>query len=215
MRLRNKDEVYSEGMEKRVSKPDEFWYVLKIFKPWKIPLSFEEQKNNLALKKQYFWDYIPETELIILDGWKYGIKQKFVKGNLLKDLNVSDLSAKTLEDLLDLLQKYLRYCKEQNSYLDIFGYQQYLNCSTSFERKFRNFLGIYKNFLLSTNILITQEGKVFMVDVCDSKKNQSFFKKISKKFFIPLTLNKISKLTIKKKSETGKILQSEEKLENK
>lgn len=48
-----------------------------------------------------------------------------------------------------------------------------------------------------------------MVDICDTKKQESSLKKFSKEFFIPLTLDKISKLIAKKQLEITKTLQGE------
>lgn len=207
--MKHLDEIYAEGREKQVSPPDDSGYIIKSFKAWQPLFSYDEQKKILNTKKQYFGEYIPDTELIVLDKDNYVIKQKFVDGKLLKDVDIEDLSAEALGNLLDLLQKYICYCKEQNAFLDTIGYHQYKNNIWHWERKFRNFLKIYKNFLLSTNIMITPEWKVFMVDICDTKKQQSSLKKFSKEFFIPLTLDKISKLIAKKQLEITKTLQGE------
>ena len=72
----NQDFITRLWETKYVSDPDENWFISKVFKTREQSLPIEEQKRLLDLKKIYFWEYIPETELVeIWDGY-YFIKQK-------------------------------------------------------------------------------------------------------------------------------------------
>ena len=209
-----------EGRCKVVKGPDSEGYVYKYFKKDIEFPSLVEQKRILEAKKQYFWKYIPETEFFEQEDGTYYIKQKYIKGVLLKNVDIHELSPKALSSLLDLFHSYILYSKKEKQQLDIFWYQEYSDEMNIWEKRFRNFLKVYKNFLLSSNIIITPDWMVFMIDVCDDKKIgiPSHLQRIKNLFaqpFIFYMLNKISKLIIEKKSEIGKILQWEEKLENK
>lgn len=54
--------------------------------------SLRGTKATFELKKQYFWDYIPETEFLEQEDGSYYIRQKYIKGSLLKDVDVQELS---------------------------------------------------------------------------------------------------------------------------
>ena len=94
---------------KHISDPDEDWFISKIFKTKRQMLPIQEQRKIIEKKKQYFWEYIPETILCeFWDWWEYVIKQKFIKWKTLAQTDISDLSAETLEKLIDLMRKYLK-----------------------------------------------------------------------------------------------------------
>jgi hypothetical protein len=69
----NIDEYTRSWVTKYITEPDEQWYIFKYFKnDWiHIPYSFEQQNNIIEKKKQYFWKFIPETELIKNDDGSY------------------------------------------------------------------------------------------------------------------------------------------------
>ena len=143
-------------------------YIIKVFKAERKIIPIQEQRRVLEIKKRYFWEYIPETELIEKENWGYVIKQKFVEWKTLANVDISSLSTETLEKLIDLIKKYLKYYKEQWWDMDITWYQYYPWNPNSIMRKFMNFLKINQNFLVSTNIMIWDDGNPYMVDICES-----------------------------------------------
>lgn len=201
-----------EGFCKIVKGPDADGYLYKYFKKHiKVP-SLTEQKRLLELKKQYFWKYIPETELCETEDGNYYIKQKYIKGNLIKNLNIHELHVETLSSLLDLFHLYILYCKEENQQLDIFWSQRYPDKTNIWGKRFKNFLKIYKNFLVSSNIIIDWDWKVFMIDICDEKKvgtplKLQKIKNFCAKPFISYTFKKIAKLRDKKSQELANTLE--------
>ncbi|MBQ5945527.1 hypothetical protein IJL65_03955 [bacterium] len=58
-------------------------------------------------------EYIPTTILCEVGDSEYFIKQRFIKGKTLAETDISSLSADTLEMLIDLIKKYIKYHKEQ------------------------------------------------------------------------------------------------------
>ena len=158
-------------LTKNVSYPDEDGFLCKYERTdtWHEFLDYEEQLRRIELKKQYFWKYLPETQLIRHEDWSYHIRQKYIKGKLLKNINISSLSWETLWELLDFLLSYIRYWKTENLYLDIFWYQKGTEYLSKNEKRFVFTLMMYDNFLRSSNIIISDEGHVYMVDVCDTK----------------------------------------------
>lgn len=191
--------------EKEISAPDKQGFIIKKFKKDRTPLPYREQERILRTKKKYFGKYIPETTLIqnpLLEERDYCIRQKFIEGRELREIDIHSLSAKTLVQLLDLLQCYLSFSKDHNIPIDIMGNQP--NSVENIRiRRMKNFLLIYKNFLSSSNIIVSREGDIFMVDVCETQDAQnSLLKKIKNFFarpFINRTLKNIEKETQKKK----------------
>lgn len=200
-----------EGFCKIVKGPDADGYLYKYFKKHiKVP-SLTEQKRLLELKKQYFWKYIPETELCETEDGNYFIKQKYIQGQLLKDLAMYQLSSITLWELIDLLNSYLSYCKNEKKPLDIIGYQPYPKEMKSREKKFRNAIKLYKNFLASSNIIVANNGKVYMIDVCDDMQPWGFNLQSIKSFcsmpFIYQTLSDLKFLLSQKQKDEPEIWQ--------
>lgn len=192
------EELYfnNEWAIKLVSTPDKDWYIFKFFKKDYHILDIKTQQSILEKKKEYFWKYIPETILCKDLDWSYYIKQKFISWNVLKDVNINDLSTQTLEQLLDLINKYLLYCKNENQMIDITGYIDYWKQISLNKRRLLNFLQIYKNFLSSTNIMIDDNWNVFMVDICDSWETRTVwkFKNFCAKPFIEYTKYSLSEI---------------------
>ena len=153
---------------KHISEPDEEWFISKIFKTSRQILPIDEQREIIKTKMQYFWEYIPETTLIQISGDDYIIRQKFIEWKTLSEINIEDLSPETLEKLIDLIKKYLKYHKEQWWDMDITWYQYYPWNISDTKRRFLNLLKIKQNFLVSTNIMVWDDWNVYMVDVCES-----------------------------------------------
>ena len=153
---------------KHISEPDTEWYISKFFKTKQQMLPIDQQNEVIAKKIQYFGEYIPETTLCETGNGEYYIKQKYIKWKTLAQTDISDLSTETLWKLIDLIKRYLKFHNEQWWELDITWYQYYEGNPSRLKRKFLNFLKIYKNFLTSTNIMISNDWNVYMVDVCES-----------------------------------------------
>ena len=180
---------------KHISEPDEYWFISKIFKTKKQTLPIEQQRKIIEMKKEYFWEYMPETQLVETENWEYIIRQKFIEWRALAWVDVSSLSAETLSKLLDLIKKYLQYHKEQWWEMDITWYQYYPSNPSSIKRKIINFLKISKNFLASTNIMIWDDWNPYMVDVCESADSrlQWKIKNLFAKPFIKRTISGLEK----------------------
>ena len=184
---------------KDITEPDEQWYIFKIFKiDWiHKPYPFEKQNSIIEKKKQYFWKFIPETELIKNDDDSYYIKQKFIRWRLIKFVDVNQLNQQTLSDLLELLKWYIAYCKDEWIEMDIFWYQQDINASMNiWERRILFYTRLLNSFLSSTNIMISDDGKVYMIDVCDTIPIYKWKSKIEK--LKSIVRNAIISLWIKK-----------------
>jgi hypothetical protein len=192
---------------KHISEPDEEWFISKVFKTRRQILPIDEQKRIIEKKKEYFWEYIPETELIETENWGYIIRQKYIEWKTLAQTDVSILPPETLASLIDLIKKYLKYYREQWWELDLTWYQYYEWNPSNLRRKVLNFLKISQNFLTSTNIMIWDDWKVYMVDVCESSDNrlQWKIKNFCAKPFIKRTIKNLeilleNKLSSKKTS---------------
>ncbi len=185
---------------KHISEPDNEWFICKIFKTKRQILPIDEQKRIIEKKKNYFWEYIPETELIETGNWEYIIKQKFIIWNTLAKTDISTLSANTLKQLVDLIKKYLKYYDEQWWELDLTWYQFYEWNPNFIVRKIKNFLKINQNFLTSTNIMVWEDWNVYMVDVCESAdyRLQWKIKNFCAKPFVRKTISCLEK-TLKEK----------------
>lgn len=185
---------------KHISEPDEEWFISKVFKTRRQILPIDEQKRIIEKKKEYFWEYIPETELIETENWEYIIRQKYIEWKTLAQTNVSILPAETLASIIDLIKKYLKYYREQWWELDLTWYQYYEWNPSNLRRKFLNFLKISQNFLASTNIMICDDWKVYMVDVCESSDNrlQWKIKNFCAKPFIKRTISNLEKILQRK-----------------
>lgn len=181
---------------KYVWSPDMDGFICKIFKTKKQILPVDEQRKLLENKKVYFWEYIPETEIVETENWEYIIRQKFINWKTLAQTNISNLSSESLSKLLDLIKKFLKYYKEQWWDMDITWYQHYPSNIGTIERKIKNFLTIYKNFLVSTNIMISDDWNVYIVDVCESAETHPplRFKNFCAKPFIKVTIHNLEKL---------------------
>ena len=196
----NQDFITRLWETKYVSDPDENWFISKVFKTREQSLPIEEQKRLLDLKKIYFWEYIPETELVeIWDGY-YFIKQKFIKWKTLAQADISSLSADTLYQIIDLIKKYIKYFKEEWWEMDTTWYQIYKWNVSNLERRLRQFLAINKNFLTSTNIMVSEDWNVYMVDICESADSRILWKikNFCAKPFIRKTISDLEKILLKK-----------------
>ena len=98
---------------KRISEPDEDWYISKFFRTKKQMLPLSQQRALIAKKLRYFWEYIPETKLYETENWEYYIKQKYIKWKTLAETDILTLSNDTLSSLIDLIKRYLKYHQEQ------------------------------------------------------------------------------------------------------
>ena len=185
---------------KYISSPDENWFICKIFKTRRQTLPIEEQRRIIEIKNRYFWEYIPETVLSEIWNWEYIIKQKFIEWKTLAKADISSLSPETLSKILDLIKKYLTYYKEQWWEMDITWYQYYEWNPSPLVRKVKNFLKITKNFLASTNIMISNDWNVYMVDVCESADSrlQWKIKNFFAKPFIKRTIHSLEAVLTKK-----------------
>ena len=181
---------------KHISEPDESWFIIKVFKSKRQILPIDKQREIIEKKKLYFWEYIPETELIETENWEYIIKQKFIKWKTLSQTDISNLSAETLRQLVDFIKKYIKYFKEQWWDMDISWYQIYKWNVSNLERRIRGFLAINKNFLTSTNIMISEDWNVYMVDVCESSDFRLLWKikNFCAKPFIKRTISNLEKI---------------------
>lgn len=191
---------------KYISSPDKDWFICKFFKTKEQQLPIEEQRKIIELKKQYMWWYIPQTILCEIGNWEYFIKQKFIKWKTLAETDIGSLSADTLLKLVDLIKKYMKYHKEQWWEMDVTWYQYYKWDIGIIERKFRNFFKIHKNFLTSTNIMISEDWNVYMVDVCESNDSRLLWKikNFCAKPFIKRTISQLEKALQKKMSIENK-----------
>lgn len=151
--------------------PDDQGYIYKYFKnDWKSqPYSFEDQTNVIKKKMQYIWKFIPKTELIKNDDGSYCIKQEYIKWKLLKFTDINQLSGQVLSDLLELFEWYIKYCKDEGKEIDIIWCQHDISDSENVrKRRFFIYSRIFNGFLSSTNIIISNNNRVYMVDVCDT-----------------------------------------------
>ena len=156
---------------KYVSKPDDEGYVFKTFRKDSIhtPYSFEEQNKIIEKKKQYIWKFLPETQLIKNDDGTYCIKQKYIEWKLLKFVDIDQLDEQVLSDLLELFHWYIAYCRDEWARNDIIWYQEDVdNIKNIRKRRFLFYSRIFNSLLSSTNIIISDDNKVYMIDVCDT-----------------------------------------------
>lgn len=72
-----------------------------------------DQQKIIATKMRYFGEYIPETDLQEIEDGSYIIKQKFIDGRHLKDIDIKNLSSQHIGMLLDLIARYIRYSKAE------------------------------------------------------------------------------------------------------
>ena len=204
---------------KYITEPDENGYIFKFFKKdceYK-PYSFEKQSDIIRKKKQYIWKYIPETQLIKNEDGSYYIKQKFIKWRLLKFVDINQLDKKTLSDLLDLFNWYSDFCKNEWIEIDIFWYQWDISDVENIrKRRYLFYTRMLSSFLASTNIIISDDNKVYMIDVCDTIPVQENEQKLNKikyavrhaiiELWIKRTEYKIRRVIKKKKEELADIL---------
>ena len=163
---------------------EEWWYVIKKFKPWFKFQSIEELKKDLELKKKVFGKFIPETLICEDENWWYFIKQKFIEWKTLSDTNLYNLSSDTIRDLIDLIDKYFEYHNKYFKIIDISWYQgKYTN---KLIKKLSSLYDLKDNFLISTNIIVSETWEVFLVDVLDIKG--SFITKIRREIKLALAI---------------------------
>ena len=216
--LESEEYYLREWVTKSLVGPDERGYIFKYFKNDGIhkPFSFEKQKDIIEKKKQYIWKFLPETELIRYDG-SYCIKQKYIEGKLLKFIDINQLDANVLSDLLELFDWYIAYCKEEWVEIDVIWYQQDIYTLEDMrKRRFLFYTRIFDSFLSSTNIMISNDNKVYMVDVCDTIpeiKRQNMMYKLKSavrqailKLWIKKTEYRIRHLISKKRKELCDVL---------
>jgi len=174
----------SEWVTKSLVWPNAQGYIFKYFKKdcEHKPYSFEKQSDIIEKKKQYIGRFIPETELVKCSDGTYYIKQKYIEWRLLKFIDINQLDAKVLSDLLELFDWYMAFCKDEWIKLDVIGYQQDIhNLENLRKRRYLFYSRMFDGFLSSTNIMISNDNKVYMVDVCDTipePKNQDKLSKL-------------------------------------
>ena len=172
MQNRESEEYYkNEWVTKSIIWPDENGYVFKFFKKDGIHklYSFQKQRSIIEKKKQYIWKYLPDTQLIEEVDWGYYIKQKYIKWKLLKFTDINNLDANVLSDLLDLIKGYVAYSKDEWIELDVLGYQKDIHEEDNiWKRRVLFYSRLFDSFLTSTNIMISDDNKVYMIDVCDT-----------------------------------------------
>ena len=164
------------GSNKYISEPNSEWYIFKYFKTKDKILPISQQQKLIDGKMKYFWEYIPETSLCETHGWEYYIKQKYIKWKTLAETDISSLSSESLRKLIDLIKKYIQYFKEQWWVMDTTGYQFYRGDVSKLVRRLREFLAMNKNFLTSTNIIISEDWNVYMVDICERSGKRTLWK---------------------------------------
>ena len=204
---------------KNVFWPDEQWYLFKYFKKDCVykPYPFEKQCNVIKKKRKYIRKIIPETELIKCDDGSYCIKQKFIEWKLLKNTNINQLSLQVLSDLLELFEWYMAYCKDEWVDIDVLWCQHDINKIENIRKKRGVFYSrLLNGFLSSTNIMISNDNKVYMIDVCDAipihAKNQwlrivkNAIRKVIIELWIKRTESKIRHIIKEKKNELVDIL---------
>ena len=114
--------------------------------------------------------------------------------------DISSLSADTLYQIIDLIKKYIKYFKEEWWEMDTTWYQIYKWNVSNLERRLRQFLAINKNFLTSTNIMVSEDWNVYMVDICESADSRILWKikNFCAKPFIRKTISDLEKILLKK-----------------
>lgn len=210
------DKYKRDWVTKYITGPDENGYIFKYFKnDWEhIPYSFEKQSFIIEKKKKYIWKFIPETELIKKEDGSYYIKQKYIEWRLLKFIDINQLDKKVLYDLLDLLKWYIDFCKNEWMQIDIFGYQEDIcHAENTRKRRYLFYTRLLNSFLSSTNIMIWNDDRVYMVDVCDTipipiKKDSQKLQKVKQavrhaimELWIKKTIFKIQLLINRKREE--------------
>ena len=177
------DKYKRDWVTKYITGPDENGYIFKYFKNdcEHIPYSFEKQSFIIDMKKEYIWKFLPETQLIKREDGSYYIKQKYIEGRLLKFVDINQLDKKVLSDLLELFEWYIAFCKNEWIQIDVFGYQEDIYHIENIRKKrFLFYTRMLNSFLSSTNIMISNDNKVYMVDVCDTipvqNQNQRLYK---------------------------------------
>ena len=204
---------------KYITEPDENGYIFKYFKnDWEHnPYPFEKQSDIIRKKKKYIWKFIPETELIKNEDGSYYIRQKFIKWRLLKFVDINQLDKKVLSDLLELFEWYIAFCKNEWIQIDIFGYQEDIYHLKNIRKKrFLHYTRMLNSFLSSTNIIISNDNKVYMIDVCDTipvQKDGQRLQKIKRtireaiiELWIKRTEFRINRIIEKKRNELVNLL---------
>ena len=178
------DKYSRSWVTKYITEPDENGYIFKYFKNdgEHKPYPYEKQNYIIEMKKHYIWKYIPETELIKNEDGSYYIKQKYIEWKLLKFVDINQLDRRTLFDLLDLFNWYSDFCKNEWIQIDVFGYQWDISDIDNIRKKrYLFYTRMLNSFLASTNIIISNDNKVYMIDVCDTipvQKNDQKLRKI-------------------------------------
>lgn len=213
------DKCTRSWVTKYITEPDENGYIFKYFKNdcGHKPYPFEKQSNIIEMKKKYIWKFIPETELIKNEDGAYYIKQKYIEWKLLKFVDINQLDKKVLSDLLELFNWYINFCKNEWIQIDIFGYQEDI-CHVENIRKKRYlfYTRLLNSFLSSTNIMIWNDDRVYMVDVCDTipiKKDSQKLQKVKQavrqaimELWIKKTKYKIRRIIERKRNDLVDVL---------
>lgn len=208
----------TEWVTKSLIWPDEDGYIFKYFKKdcEHKPYSFDRQSSIIEKKKHYIWKFLPETELIKNEDGSYCIKQKFIEWRLIKFVDINELTPEVLSDLLELFDGYIAYCKDEWIEMDVIGYQQDIqHLNPGMRRRIRFYSRIFSSFLESTNIMISNDNKVYMIDVCDTipeelngkiTKIKAAIRKAIINIWIKKTELKIHRLIEKKRKELWEVL---------
>ena len=213
------DKYKRDWVTKYITGPDENGYIFKYFKKncEHIPYSFEKQSFIIDMKKEYIWKFLPETQLIKREDGSYYIKQKYIEWKLLKFVDINQLNKKVLSDLLELFEWYIAFCKNEWIQLDVFGYQEDIYHIENIRKKrFLHYTRMLNSFLSSTNIMISNDNKVYMIDVCDTipvsndgqrlQKIKRTIRKAIIELWIKRTESKIRHIIEKKRDELGDAL---------
>lgn len=89
--------------------------------PWNT--SIENERLSVVLHNSYLWDYVPDTKIISSDTHWFLTHQELVNWWNHIDLAIES----TKQDVIDLLEKWVRMQKEQKILFDIFWMQWMIN----------------------------------------------------------------------------------------
>jgi len=134
------------------------------------------------------------------------------------DVDINSLTASSIDELVDFLKKYLNFCHTESIFNDVAWYQELydkINDWNFLRKIYINLIIRYnrcvKNIFKSTNVLLSNDGHIYMVDVCDDvDKNQCLnliqnlnknLKKRLKILFLNINIKKLEKYKRKYKSE--------------
>ena len=82
---------------------------------------------------------------------------------------------------MDLFNWYSDFCKNEWIQIDVFGYQWDISDIDNIRKKrYLFYTRMLNSFLASTNIIISNDNKVYMIDVCDTIPVQENDQKLCK-----------------------------------